>query len=1550
MRKLYASDNVTVIGYTTYDSYVTTNYDTNLQITSITLNLSADWDDGSGASTGYSYTDAYGDKYTYSVDSSGTVTGYSATYANSAYAYSYDAHGGLLSYSYSDGVTTTVYNTDGTVQSVTASTAAFADMVVVKDDNNVVVGYSKTDDWGAVTTYYVDGQNHITHYTTAYTYEDSWTGTTYTSTYDYNADGSFAGYAYSDGKTTWNYDGNWNYVGATADTSGMTALGDGSGYSSTDQWGTTTYYDNAGHVTSYEYKYTSTWDGNTYSSHYDANWNFLSSETTDATGHMLYSSEYFYNTDGSFAGYQYFDGTTTWTYDANWNLTGTQVDTSALTPLSDGSGYSSTDAWGTTTYYDNAGHVSGYGYKYTSSWDGNTYSSHYDANWNFLSSETTDATGHVLYSSEYSYNADGSFAGYQYFDGTTTWTYDANWNLTGTQVDTSALTPLGDSSGYSSTDAWGTTTYYDNAGHVTGYGYKYTSDWDHSTTLSRYDANWNFVSSETTDANGHVLYSTEYSYVYDSNGYATFSGYEYFDGTTTWTYDANWNLISSVVSTAGMDQVLDSSGKLIGYSDTDQWGTTNYYDLEGNKTSYSYSYTNWDGSVSVSKYDANGTYLSSETRDSSGHVLYSSTYQYDANDQFIGYVYFDGTTTWTYDANWNLVSSVVSTAGMDQVLDSSGAIIGYSDTDQWGTTNYYDLSGHKTGYSYSYENTWDHSTTVSRYDASGNYLSSETKDADGHVLYSTHYSYVYDSNGYATFDGYQYFDGITTWIYDKNWQLTSSFVDTSHMDPILDSNNAVIGYSHTDQWGTTNYYDVDGNKTGYSYSWTSTWDGNTHVSKYNTAGTYIGSETKDADGHVTYSETYNFDSQGLYIGKTVFNGLSTVEYDASGNVIGGTSDPTDTTPPTVTSVSFTEGDNSTITFQFSEPVTQGQYSSGLSLHKNPDYGNGSWGEYLEVTSVTGYGTNTITVSTNATLSSTDVVQVQFWGGLQDGAGNQVAAAESWVGGSGASNINLENYSTYNGQGVMIRGQGGSDKLVGTDAADVVIDGTGADVIRGGGGADTIRLVENGSDRPYSRDIVEIRPGDSVTANGNRDVITGSSTSPENTGFDIHSSDATKHDVLSLPSANIASNVSHVDGIDVGSFAGHSITSGIVTFHDVNGADVAINMDNRFDAVRYLAQNIHDVGVTVAFKMDTDGNGSVDSLVVFQDAGVQASAGNMDLPDTLVTLHMLNGIDHAVLGHQAGADVVQLVDTQGPEVIGDVGDTMTSTGQFTLDFTENVSVTSELAVSLWKNGTEVLDHTIHGNGTQSLTISPTTALTADDWLLGSYTPTSAATGFADAAGNYMSDGGYFAVGMGGNNTIDLSALTLTSADGRGVSISGAAGDDKLVGSIYGDWFSGGTGADTMTGGQGEDQFEFKQGESTALTWTDANGNGWADTGDTLSFAGGKGDVITDFSVGDGLYLDMPRNMSGYPTMPGDMTTPSSTLIADASYIRVQGTYNAGTFTVDSTNGTDTLVVYDGDASSSVALTGVVLSGVTLSEFNYGSGNYMSLYTPSTTYTP
>ncbi|OGT09088.1 MAG: hypothetical protein A3J49_05830, partial [Gallionellales bacterium RIFCSPHIGHO2_02_FULL_57_16] len=285
----------------------------------------------------------------------------------------------------------------------------------------------------------------------------------------------------------------------------------------------------------------------------------------------------------------------------------------------------------------------------------------------------------------------------------------------------------------------------------------------------------------------------------------------------------------------------------------------------------------------------------------------------------------------------------------------------------------------------------------------------------------------------------------------------------------------------------------------------------------------------------------------------------------------------------------------------------------------------------------------------------------------------------------------------------------------------------------------------------------------------------------------------------------------------------------------------------------------------------------------------------------------------------------------------------NTDGITIDFSEIAFAPTDptaLAFTMLKNGDPTMPMNIvsfTGDGTANWIIHTDQTLATGDWVLINYAGTDATNGIRDAVGNVMlndAPSGYGGSAEGGswNDAIDLSNSTVFSAT-AGYDISGGLGDDTLIGSASDDWIMGGAGADTMTGGTGMDHFNFVQDSSSRVSYN----------GSVYSAVNGALDRIADFSSGDSISMNVVDSSA-----PGVMqnnglsmmdATPTDGLATDQGFFLVQGNYSAGTsttFTVDAL-GADTMVMYDSDATTGVAQSGIVLSGVTVAQLGAFPGS-------------
>ena len=144
-----------------------------------------------------------------------------------------------------------------------------------------------------------------------------------------------------------------------------------------------------------------------------------------------------------------------------------------------------------------------------------------------------------------------------------------------------------------------------------------------------------------------------------------------------------------------------------------------------------------------------------------------------------------------------------------------------------------------------------------------------------------------------------------------------------------------------------------------------------------------------------------------------------------------------------------------------------------------------------------------------------------------------------------------------------------------------------------------------------------------------------------------------------------------------------------------------------------------------------------------------------------------------------------------------------------------------------------------------------------------------------------------------------------------------------------------GADYLDGGTGADEFSFYQGDSPLVSFLD-NGLGGLNSGDVYNLPFG-----VDLVSGSGFASAWDKiNFEGEDPDQVAVTSmgsaPSNGLVTDQKYFTVQGNYLNGSFTVNTTAGKDTLVVYDGDPTSGVTQTAIVITSVIPSQLTQLGG--------------
>jgi VCBS repeat-containing protein len=207
--------------------------------------------------------------------------------------------------------------------------------------------------------------------------------------------------------------------------------------------------------------------------------------------------------------------------------------------------------------------------------------------------------------------------------------------------------------------------------------------------------------------------------------------------------------------------------------------------------------------------------------------------------------------------------------------------------------------------------------------------------------------------------------------------------------------------------------------------------------------------------------------------------------------------------------------------------------------------------------------------------------------------------------------------------------------------------------------------------------------------------------------------------------------------------------------------------------------------------------------------------------------------------QVGADLIQVADTNGNGIVGDLGDTFTitpsnsSTTRFQFDY-EVLAYDGDLVlpvqigtVTVWRLGT--------GNSAETVNLAtePTTP--------------------AGYPTNY--DLGWI-FAKGANDTV-------LAGSGNTV-MQGGAGNDTLVGGVGNDTLEGGAGVDSMTGGAGNDTFLFNAVMTgTTITSTDSSAAArdvvadWNKAGDFVYL---RVSGVTSFNVGNVTVADNVYNAS------------------------------------------------------------------------------------------
>ncbi|MBQ7206277.1 MAG: AIDA repeat-containing protein [Lentisphaeria bacterium] len=696
-------------------------------------------------------TSSNGDSMTLFFGADGNVARAVDNVSGIVYSYRYNANGGFVSGTTSDGGTTgdtlTFFgerfgvrgsgNTDFGALTFNATYKTVPDHYVIDG-----ITYYKRDAEGNA----LDKDEEVSEY--------------YLSAYD--AEGSLVSYKYlKDGvTTTYTVTDDGGYLIDVDDPSEYFVI-DGVKYFKKDmegnvlpQFDTTTDsytvgYDAAGN----RVFYASTQNGETTSYLYDADGRLLSLTDADGTTSYTYDaagnkatetapdgSKYVYDADGNMTSVTAADGSvTSYTYDAHGNV-------ASITSGGKTASYTySEDGEQLLGYTDERGNVYAYTYdeagrQSSVTVNGKTTSYTYDANGNYASitdpaggtslyeydengalTKFTDANGNSIV---YTYNDDSALVTTLYADGTSeSYTYDADGNLTrwqGRAGQTAEYTV--NAEGYLTS-----VTYSD--GKTISYTYNADGYVSQMNDIAfTYDAGENLTS--MTFADGRAV---NYTYTVDGllAGYADELGHAL---NYTYTDDDLYDRLTDEAGNLVIDYDYDEAGNLVKAAKGNGAYTTYAYDEYGEVTAIeNYTAAGVLESFNRYTYDRAGLRTAMATREGTW------TYTYDVRDQLVGAVFTDKTETvtqelaYTYDAMGNRLSSTENGVTTTYVYNSLNQIVSAD-----GFTYVYDANGNlledeKRTYTWTADNrvasetlkstgqTWEYG-----YDAMGNRVSSTT--------------------------------------------------------------------------------------------------------------------------------------------------------------------------------------------------------------------------------------------------------------------------------------------------------------------------------------------------------------------------------------------------------------------------------------------------------------------------------------------------------------------------------------------------------------------------------------------------------------------------------------------------------------------------------------------------------------------------------------------------------------------------------------------------------------------------------------------------------
>lgn len=885
-----------------------------------------------------SYTDENGNTTTYSYDSRLNLISETDALGHSVTTVYNELNLPVQKTDRNGNVTTYAYDTRGNLTGMTFQNGASVEYSY--NDRNLVV--EQTDLRGTATSYFYndDGQlikKVIGNRTTTYAYENGMMVSSTdpegnTTTYTYNVLGQVSSITDANNNTTSYIYDNKGHVLQTIDPLGnsITNTYDGNGLlsSSTDANGNTTWYSYTGNMKlasvtlpdggniTYEYdgedqviKITDQ-NGNVKATVYDAGGRVIEehdsvkSETIyeyDAANRIIKQI----NSNGSFL---------TRTYDACGNVL-TQTD----------------PAGNTTTYeYDVMSQL----IKEISPVSGETIHTY-----NLAGDELTitNAMGGVI---NCQYDEYGNMVSREDPNGNvTTYNYDANNNLL---ITTDALgnvvTNQYDATGrlISTTNPNGheTTFTYDALGRKVS-----QTDPNGHTTSTQYDPNGNILT--ITDAKG-VVQSTV---VYNSNNLPV-STKDSLGNETINTYDPVGNLITKIDPLSNKQEYrYDEAGNLIESIDNQGSSSVSVYDNQGNILSITgpleggiqYAYdeagrliaqtTPSEGSI---EYGYNALNLISELTNARGQ---ETQYFYDQLGRLIGYTNAEGSASFTYDQNGNVLTATDQNGTITREFDALNRVTKYTDTKGKTIQYEYDAAGNLAKIIYP-----DSSMVIYTYDANNNLI--KVTDWAGRTT-----TYTYDEND-QLIEVVKPDGSVTTTVYDAAQRITSTVEKTA-------SGVVIVGYEYS--------YDALGRIISEKFLA----ENKQYDMTYDTLSRVIErKETNLSTGEIT-TETYSYDAAGNITTFKVDDENNHYEYDVNNRLISYNGNPIAYDSDGNMISGFINGAEISMTYDSANRLI----TAGGITYQYDVYGN-------RIMSICGDNQKTYTYNTNGELSQLLVIESQ----------------------------------------------------------------------------------------------------------------------------------------------------------------------------------------------------------------------------------------------------------------------------------------------------------------------------------------------------------------------------------------------------------------------------------------------------------------------------------------------------------------------------------------------------------------------------------------------